>query len=517
MFSFLAESKAAKEILAALEQKPGPDAFGALHRLPQERQVVVLLKVAERTLADRRKDSARQVLRRVVEIDPGNPDAWRSLARLEKEAGEVDSAREAYARYCEGNPDDADAACEYADILLDLEQPTAVVDLLQPVRNSGVLTVGARLAEALLDLKREPEALEILGPLRDEVTSALHKSVGRDEWHFWKDLKDEVKRLHERAISVVHGREQVVVESGLRHELKVRSGVNYRLLGLALIRKSELKPVSLKIQGPAEAAVQAKARLDQQPADATAMALLANAWQRDGRTSQAEGLFRKACDSDPTCFPAFLGLGAVIDDVDEGRWKSAQTLPPPVVSPELINVVADWEVLTDGERRVVWASVAPLNRYVPALSKAGVQIHVLPLDARATDHPLFADAPDRADDDRHHDSIRGMAQKDGAVVGIEELLDFFEPGNATFGHEFAHLVLRHLEERRLTEIKALYKRALDLGYVASAYASKNLSEFFAVSYADYLASVNGMPLDRVADEDGVLEATLAFFDSLKDG
>jgi hypothetical protein len=131
-----------------------------------------------------------------------------------------------------------------------------------------------------------------------------------------------------------------------------------------------------------EAMEQALRLVERAPEDPLACCALAMEEMRHGDLRRAVDGFRGALEQAPHLFVTQLGLAASLQLTAQG-FDRLQALPP--ADPAHAAWFADWAALTDLERRVASASVAPLERW---LSSAGAPpLRILPLTARPDDLP----------------------------------------------------------------------------------------------------------------------------------
>jgi hypothetical protein len=229
--------------------------------------------------------------------------------------------------------------------------------------------------------------------------------------------------------------------------------------------------------------------------------------QPSRRNAQAAFDLRRSCLE--------LGYGAALS-CDEGSWVDLVGRLPVLAEPAGVEVVVpSWPALGALERKVTIASLAPFSAAVGAFASAGVRIHVLPLDVRVTDRPeLKRLTGTRAEDDhRSYDALGGIAASEGiACVKVEELLDVTQAG-WTFAHEFAHLVERALTPSQQDQLGALFQRASATPYAFHSYQLRNCHELFSVAYTDFLLLRYQLPSELHFDDEGALEAVLAFVES----
>jgi hypothetical protein len=85
-----------------------------------------------------------------------------------------------------------------------------------------------------------------------------------------------------------------------------------------------------------------------------------------------------------------------------------------------------------------------------------------------------------------------------------------------FAHELAHLVHHQLSDDLCRELEELFAE-LDAGeFLLTSYQSRNVREFFAVAYEDYLCDLYALPSPYQATVEH-LEPVFAFIDRLTGG
>jgi cytochrome c-type biogenesis protein CcmH/NrfG len=487
---------------------------GAIEALAPELRGTAYGSLALAYYKDEQLDAARDALGRGLAVSPDDLDLHQLAATIAIEEGRTDDAIAAQTRVVAASPRDPDAASTLAELLLAAERVDEAVALLTPWRGKDPAT-DHRLAEALHVAGDGAGALALLEGVCAHYDAQL-KQLSPADWHALKSRADEAERLRDEIFAELHGREATIDLAVKAGKLDARAGVNYRLMGARLAAASEPVTDVLELEDPDTTERRARRRLDAAPDDAAGLALLGIAQLRRGAAAAARKSFERACEADGSYFPAFLGLGAALDHEKHDLHRRAGRFAGPPRSPELAALLPDLPALTDAERRVVWASVQPLARLLPALAGAGVTMRILPLDVRATDVGLFDEvAGERHDEDhRTYDAISGLATHGGAIAKIEELLDVVTDGAWTFAHELAHLAFFHMPDDLAAPIHDLYERALEVGYAHTDYALSNPDEFFACSYADWLRLRHDLPGAPLADDAGLRDELTAYFDDL---
>ena len=507
-------AKAVARALAAVEAEDDVADHASIVTLPPPLQAEAFGRTALALFHDERYAAAKHSLDRALALAPDEVDLHQLAASVAAALGDLNTAIAAQRRVHAVRPREVQVIESLAGLLIAAERLTEVIDLLSPWRDDPLLAT--RFAEALFGSGRLDEALAILDEVCGTYDGQL-KQIAPD-WQGLKARAEEASRLRDAVYAELHGHEATIELHAAAGSLDARAGVNYKLLGARLAATGERVAEVLELQDPETTERRGRALLDRDPRSSSGLVLVGVAQLRRGEVSSARKSFERACEADGRCFAAFLGLGAALDHENHGLHRRAAKLALPASLPvELARVVPDLGVLTDPERRVVWASVQPLANLLPVLADREVTMHILPIDVRATDVELFEElAGERADDDhRSYDAISGVATHGGAIAKIEELLDTGEQG-WTFAHELAHLAFFHLDEQRGEPLLALYERALAVGYANTEYALSNPDEFFAVSYADYLRHRHDLPGVPVADDAGVQRDLMRYFARLTD-
>jgi tetratricopeptide (TPR) repeat protein len=455
--------------------------------------------------------AARHTLLRAIELAPDSPELQALRASIASEVGELDDAIAAQRRAVAAAPKDVNAVLALTDLLLTAERVDEALELLQPRRGDDA-ELDAKLGEVLFVHGDNEQAFALLDEVCNLYYAQLKQGLAVD-FQALKTRYEHVDRLRQDVYAEMHGREATIELAAAEGKLDARAGVNYKLLGARLATKSGRIAEELALESPDATAARGERLLARSRGHG--LSLIGCAQLRRGELTDARKTFERACEADGRCFPAFLGLGAVIDaERHELSRLVARLAQPASVSPALSAVVPDYAALTQLERRVVVASAQPLAALLPKLAEQGVTMKILPIDVRATDLGLFEDASgERADDHRSYDAISGVATHGGAVAKIEELLDVTETG-WTFAHELAHLAFFHMPDEQSAAWLELYDRACEVGYANIDYALSNADEFFAVSYAEYLCHRHEVHGRHEADDAGIRAALMTKFDEL---
>jgi tetratricopeptide (TPR) repeat protein len=506
--------KAADRAIARLERPDDLADHAPIEALPEDLRAQAYGWLANVLFEGEWYPAAQHSVASALALAPDEVELHQLAASIAIEIGDRAEAVAAQRRVVAMQPTNAPSAAALAEMLIDAERLQEAIELLRPLRDLRDPVLETRLAEALFVTGEGAEALAILDEVCDHYDVRMKELAGAD-WQALVERAGEASRLRDDVYAELHGREATIELAARAGKLDAGAGVNYKLLGARLAATSERIADVLELETPEASERRGRALLDDDPDSAPGLVLVGCAELRRGEVAAARATFERACEADGRCFAAFVGLGAAMDHETHALHRRAARLALPNALPaELEDVVPDWPVLTDAERRVVWLSVQPFARRLADLAGRGVAIRILPIDVRATDVGLFEDAAgERADDHRSYDAVSGVASHGGAIAKIEELLDVGEDG-LTFAHELAHLVFFHLAEHEAEPLLRLYERAIELGYANTEYALSNADEFFAVSYADYLRhrhELPGVPLD---DDAGIQDDLRVYFDQL---
>ncbi len=506
--------KAVARALAGVEAEADLADHAPIEALAADLQAEAFGRTALALYDDERYESARHSLQRALALAPDEVDLHELACQIATELGDIDGAIAAQKRVVAARPREIKPIAVLAELLIGAERIDETIALLRGVRDLEDPSLETRLAEAMYVAGKSQEALAILDPICAYYDAQL-KQLSAGDWQALKNRADDASRLRDQVYGELHGREATIELHAARGNLDPRAGVNYRLLGAQLATKSARLADVLELQDPDTTESRGRALLARDSKHAMGHVLVGIARLRRGELAAARKAFERACEADGRCFPAFIGIGAALDhESHEFHLRAAKLAMPATLPPELTKVVPDFPVLTDAERRVVWASVQPLVKLLPTLAEREVTMRILPIEVRATDVELFGDAAgERHHDHRSYDAVTGVATHGGAIAKIEELLDVGEHG-WTFAHELAHLAFFHLDEARAEPLRELYKRAVAIGYANIEYALSNADEFFAVSYADYLRARYDLPGVPHRDVEGVQDALMRYFDGL---
>lgn len=476
---------------------------------PWTRFASAMLDAGQPELAERAIDAALDL----------TPEDWTALVLkvdLVAETGDQDDVIAVYRRLCEVDPKHQGAAVALAELMFEQEGFPGIVAALERFKDNADRKTAFHLGRGFLLCEKPEEAAELLGQVVDELESHIKHAMSRDEWDAAKEELDEAMRWHEEAVSTAYGREEYINIAASKGHLDARAGVNYRLLGLRLMTESERTAEHLDVRKAGDDADEGEQLLKKNKKDVRGHLLLGIGELREGQIGRAKKSFEKACEADGKNFAAFLGLGAAMDAERFGLAKAVRRLPELELGDGVVPVVPDWPNLTGIERKAVAASVYPLRGSLDGLAKNEAKMKILPLDVRTTDLPEFQELEgERAEDDhRSYDAITGMATEHHAVAKIEDLIDVISDNGWIFAHEFAHVVLINFEEELGERVAGLLERAVSIGYVGDEYQRKNIDEFFAVSYTDYLRHRYEIPNEKLMDDQGVMAAFFELFDEL---
>jgi len=506
--------KAVARALARVEAESDLADHASIEALATDLQAESFARTALALYDDERFAAAKHSLDRAIALAPDEVDLQELAAQIAVELGDTDGAITAQKRVVAARPRDTKPLRELAELLIDAERIDEAIALLRPVRDLEDPALETKLAEALYVAGHSADALAILDPVCAYYDAQL-KQLSAADWQALKARADDSSRLRDQIYAELHGHEATIELHAAAGKLDARAGVNYKLLGAQLATKSARVADVLELQDVETTERRGREILARDAKSASGLVLVGIAELRRGDVAMARKTFERACEANGSYFPAFIGMGAAIDYENHQFHRRAEKFAMPATLPaEIPKIVPDVAVLTDAERRVVWASIAPLAKLFPTLAERDVRMHVLPIDVRATDVDLFEDAAgERHGDHRSYDAITGVATHGGAIAKIEELLDVGEHG-WTFAHEFAHLAFFHLDEERAEPLHVLYERAVDVGYANIEYALENADEFFAVSYVDYLRTRHDMPGVPHRDDAGVQDDLMRFFGQL---
>ncbi|MCA9667257.1 MAG: tetratricopeptide repeat protein [Myxococcales bacterium] len=518
LFSKRRVKKAVQRALASRSARVAVEASALDGLSDGEERADGWVQVAEALMEEGAEDDVvREALERATGASPSHWDAWALLAELEEQLdGRHEQAIAAYERLLAISPVADEARVELALLLLAHERVDEAREHIGALRRELTSEQGLELGRALFGAGALELAIDVLAPARERCLLELKQATFIDSFEALKSMHDELVRLHDEAYAEVHGREQVVVQSARAAQLDGGAPVNYSLLGESLMVDAPRIARELTLR---------TVRDEEQLADtllaeghrAHGLVMRGSAYLRQGRAGAAVREMRDACEADGSCFAAFLGLGAALacEHLDaESRVRQLEKVPP---IEGIERVVVDYPVLTELERRVVDVSTYPLRACLPPLAEAGVTIRLLPADVRVVDVPELAPlAGERGDDHRTVDALGGVASLGARIAAarVLELLPIEAANGWTFGHELSHLAFYCLADEWHEEVVSLYERAVEAGYVVTAYAASNIDEFFAGTYEAYLRTRHHCHAQHELDDEGIVEQMFDLFDDL---
>jgi tetratricopeptide (TPR) repeat protein len=476
-----------------------------------------------------RAAEAERAIRRALVLEPDRGDALIFLAELLTETDRRAEAIATYQRVMARFPRALAQALALAKLHAAEDDPASARDVLRPLVGLPSHELPMLLARMHFALGEHAEVLALLDPLVKQMKLELQGAIyGGARQDLFTEYQEAV-HLHDETYALVHGREQVIEVAKTRGDLDAQAGVNYRLLGEARMiqppgwtAEPRLMTVEAgRAHGLALVAAGERSR---------GLCHQGQACLREGRLDQARRLFDQARGLDDENFAAYLGLGAAME-LGRGRaFERAQVFPPlrSPLPPGLEQVVVDWPVLTELERRVVLAVSAPLARLLPPIAAAGAQARLLPIDVRLADLPEMQHdddddddegGDDDGDDDRFADhrcleGITGAATARLCASKIEELLDLTGDHDSVFAHELAHLAHFHAPDDVQQRIEELFEQSMQHEHILTSYQTTNSAEFFAVAYTDFIAHEYRLVSRRELDDEGVIEDTFALFRTL---
>lgn len=506
--------KAVDKALAAITRDHDLADHAPIEALPADLRPNAYYTLAHELVDDERFAAAKAVVDHLRGLVPEEDQLHALAATIARELGDTAGALAAQRRAQQAAPDDVPAALELADLLIAGEHLDEAIALLRSFGHHDDREIDTRLAEALFLRGESSDALAILQTVCDRYEAQLREPWSVPDRQGLIARAGHARRLRDDVYAELHGREATIELAAAAGRLDARAGVNYRLLGARLASTSGRVADVLELQDPDTTEARGRALGSD---DARGLVLVGSAQLRRGDLAKARKTFDRACELDGRCFGAFCGIGAVLDHDKYDLHRRAERLAlVPTLPAELTAVIPDWPALTDRERRVVWAAVAPFVRMLPRLAERHVTMRVLPIDVRATDVDLFERAAGKraADDHRSYDALGGVATMRGAVAKIEGLLDIASDHPWTFAHEFAHLVYFHLDDVRAAPFMGIFEDARRVGYATTSYALKNDDEMFAVSYTHFLEQRHGSKREPINDDAGVQAALMRYFREL---
>jgi len=175
-----------------------------------------------------------------------------------------------------------------------------------------------------------------------------------------------------------------------------------------------------------------------------------------------------------------------LSSLPEFRSLFASLPDPPV--PDVDGIIVNFPSLSGEEQKAVRLALAPLQRFLPALKRAGATHEILALTTDIVDLPQFRHLHDRTTfDRRYYAHVRGLGGLH-AATGREYLHESSDFRYNTLAHEFAHQVHLHaLDGEAREELDALYADALRGERALDYYARSDVAEYFAQGYEAYVS------------------------------
>lgn len=461
------------------------------------------------------RDDARRALFRSRALAPSRTDTLLFLAELERDAGDADAAIGHYRALLAAAPGAALQALDLARLLAARGAHAEVAAVLLPFRGHVSVELRVLLARALFETGRHADVVAVVGPLVKDAELDLGSLTGGNLRRELTDHIREATQLHDDAYAALHGRERVIEADLHRGRLLANSGANYRLFGEARMTGAPRWTPDVVLRD-LEGTIAFGQTLIARGERSRGLCHLGAAALRRHKLSEARKLFEEARDLDDDNFAAFLGIGAAIDqDRCDALGRIARLPDPPVtLPPEAARVLVDWPALTPSERAAVYAAAAPVARSLATVAAAGGTARVLPIDARLVDLPEFGPGSgERLVDERCIDAITGAATAQLCASKVEELVLLAGDQGWVFAHELAHLVHFHLPDDQCQELEALFGDLDAHEFILTNYQGRNVAEFFAVAYEDYLCNLYDLPSAREGGFDQ-LEPVFAFIDRL---
>lgn len=490
-----APAKLAREALSkVLDGEPG--ALAQIQKRSRKDQVAAYMQLGRLLMLDDAYAQALPVLEQAQLLAPKNDDLAGLLAECRGALGQSDAVELHLAAQLEGEPRNIGLRAALVELHFDNGDIDRARHLLEtaPVPSLQLDTWRARLHAHDGDIETASTMLE---QIKTAYENAMHAALDSGPYETTRQGWLSAESLHASILEASQGAEAVVISAAERGELVTNDSTNLTLLGEALLARTDSK-ADPTLRTPEE-------RL----AQGTPVAI-AEAHLREGRIEAARAVLQPLADARQ--FAGFLGLGWARRLADV--WRFARYLPEPPDAPAWVPLLPGYAALNREEKRIVAASVQPLASLCAPMRAAGVQVHILPLDARPSDLPSWSDLGGRTADHRAPDAIGGMARPSGAVVRLDELWQVGRKGHWTLGHEFAHLALFHMAEADFDQVAQLYARTLGVEYVGGDYQRSNVDEFFAMGYQDWLARRHGGEGHALHDDVGIVAALDAMIDRL---
>lgn len=495
------------------------DAFAPIDRLrTPEDQGEALAQLSHLVSWEEREDLLPIVNRRGVEVAPRTFLSVAVSEHLKRE--DLEGALALCRRLLAEHPEDVWVRRTLAELLTDAGRAEEALGVLDRHEHTAPELAVPR-AEALVELGRAREALLLLDRTREDLERTQRHAILGGDWQAAQRLLDRVQARADELRAELLGQESVVMAALHQRRMDPHAAVNHRLVGQTLMARSSRVAGRLELQAVQDDEGQeARRALARRPHIPDVLCRLGADRLRLGDLALARELFEAARARDGEYFPATLGLGAVIALRKGDGLRALEDLPQdlePDLAEALAPILPDLPVLTALERRVVAASAGPLRAALPALASAGVVVRLLPLDVRPTDLPELGRLEHRRDAEDHRalSGIGGLATAGLAVSRVEDLLDTVSDNAWVFAHELAHVAFWALSEPWTSRVEALYTTALVAIHAVGQYQQRNIDEFFAVAYADFLAARYGRDSAPQPDAAGVVRGMGALFEELE--
>lgn len=440
------------------------------------------------------------------------PDHWNARLTLASCHAGLGEANEAAAEYRELNREKASEplAVILAGQLLAAGQVEEALQVLEPYQHSEQPRTHIAYARACFAGGKLERALEVLDHAVRFYDAERSRGFGSA---YDEEEATAVNQLRDELIASLGGEEEVVADHAARRQLDGRAGENFRLLaGKAMVSSKRIAPRLILLRNGELRALGEE--LMKGGDEVRGLCQLGTAAWRDGSANEALELFEKAAALDRSHFGVQVGTAAARLELQYNVRAHALRLPV-VEAPEGVErVIADWDALTDLERRAVLFQVAPFSSRFQELRERGAQLRILPFDVRTMDLPEFEGEKDqRFDDHRSLAALHGLCGDRLAVVSLADVCDTSAERGVTLAHEFAHLVHVGLPPEADEEIHRLHGRACENEWAWAQYQLGNHYEFFACTYVEFLLHENGLDVGRPID-DQETEPTFQFFRQL---
>jgi tetratricopeptide (TPR) repeat protein len=511
--------KSVKNAVTLVKEGKVDEGFDLVSKNAKSDEAVSWSTFAEYLIEEEFWDEARRAVEKALQCEPEDWYTNVLNADILIHDDNKDEAIEIYRKLLARRPDHKGVARLLVELLQEQEDYKAIVGLLDKDEFSTAddQWILFSLGRSYFVLGDNEKAFTYLDRAVDALENCMKNSMSHVEWNEYKKDYDEVRVLLDEVIASAHGREELIVTSAEKKHLDGAAGVNYKLLGERLMLDSPRIAKDLWLKSVKEMNSKAKELIRKDKNDIYGTILTATALMREGHASKARNWFERASEGDNKNFAALLGLGAAMDAVKYDYQRKIKRLPDLPCPDGIENIIPDFPSLTDLERKVVVASIYPLRGSISRLAEHKCVVRILPIDVRAVDLGIFKELDGIRDDDhRSYTAATGLAEKQTAIVKVEDLFDIDGDNGFVFAHEFAHVFFFQYKELIGEAVSNLQQKALDVGYVAGVYQMKNIYEFFAVSYTDYLLMHYDLNLQKEMDEEGVLESVFDFFKKLSE-